>query len=83
VPAGEVVEDLGLRQHGEKLLLLFSRAAPVLGPDVIPGPPRRRDEILPVEHPQPPVHLPDAADVLFLEVAPYDHRDQFASLRSS
>src|SRR5215211_3029018 len=83
VSPGEVVENLGFLEHREELLLFLLRAAPVFGSGVIPRPPGRRDEILPVQHPQAPVHLPDAEDVLLLEVAPYDHRDQSASFVGS
>src|SRR5215211_3825362 len=74
VTTGEVVEDLGLTQHPQKLLLLFRRSFPFFRSRVVPRPPRRRDQILPVEHPQPFVPFPYATYVLFLEVARYDDR---------
>src|SRR5918992_295878 len=74
----EVVEDLGLLEHREELLVLLGRAPPPLRPGVVPRPPRRRYEVLPVEHPQPPVYLPDAPEVLLLEVARNEHGSQSA-----
>src|SRR5215207_77966 len=83
VPRGEVVENLGLPEHGQEFLLFLRRAAPTFRARVIPRPSRRWDEVLPVEDPQPPVHVADAPDMLVLEVASYDYGDQFASLRSA
>jgi hypothetical protein len=79
VTTGEVVEHLGLPKHRQKLPFVFRRSLPLFRPRMVPGPPRRRDQILPVEYLQPFVHLPYATDVLFLEVTGYDDRGQCAS----
>jgi len=83
VPPGEVVQHLGLREHGEELLIFPREAFPALGAVVVTRPSRRRDEVLVVEDLQPFVYLPDAAYVLFLEVAPDHHGGHSASLWSA
>src|SRR5215208_2457654 len=82
VTAGEVVEDLGLPKHRQKLPFVLGRSLPLFRSRMVPGPPRRRDQILPVEYPQPLIHFPHATDVLFLEVTGYDDRGQSASFVS-
>src|SRR5918999_1743788 len=79
----EIVEDLGLPEHRKKLILVFGRSLPFFRSSMVSGPPRRRDQILPVEHPQPLIYLPYVADVLFLEVTGYDDRGQVASFVGS
>src|SRR5215210_2334100 len=79
VTSGEVVEDLGLPKHRQKRLFVLGHSRPLFRSRMVPGPPRRRDQILPVEYPQPLIHLPYATDVLFLKVTGYDDRGQSAS----
>src|SRR5215210_858632 len=83
VTARKIVENLGLREHPQERLLLLGRPPPVLGAVVVPLPPRRRDEVGPVEDLETVVHLPETADELFLEEAGHDDGRQFVSLRST
>src|SRR5919107_6427667 len=76
VTTGEVVEDLCLPKHRQELPFAFRRSLPPFRSRMVPGPPRRRDQILPIEYPQPLIHLPYATDVLLLEVAGNDYRGQ-------